>query len=149
MNKDLYDAVFGWGDMKIDPFAETEADFDSLISDMRLGGYEITALNVAEFIILKECDELNMIKQSIIEEAKDLNGRNEYCLENYGISFKDLYALEPKTDIEWDIKSGHVLIFLSGEAQYKEDAYMKIFGVPLQNFCRKTGFNYVKLGETM
>ena len=101
MNKELYDAVFGYGDSKIDPFATTEADFDAIVKD------------------------------------------------NYGISFKELFALEPKTDIEWDIKSGSVIIFLSGEAQFKEDAYMKVFGNALQEFCKKTGFTYVKLGETM
>ena len=116
---------------------------------MRLGGYEITALNVVEFILLTECDELSNIKAAIIDEAKDLPNREDYCKENYGISFKELFALEPKTDIEWDIKSGSVIIFLSGEAQFKEDAYMKVFGNALQEFCKKTGFTYVKLGETM
>ena len=149
MNKELYDAVFGYGDSKIDPFATTEADFDAIIKDMRLGGYEITALNVVEFILLNECDTLNSIKSAIIDECKDLQNREDYCRQNYGISFKELFALEPKTDIEWDIKSGSVIIFLSGEIQFKEDAYMKVFGTALQDFCKKTGFTYVKLGETM
>jgi|GEM_PF-2542986 len=149
MNKDLYEAVFCVGDGKIDPFASTTANFDQIIKDMRLGGYEITALNVAEFILLEQCDHLNMIKAAIVDEAKDLPNRDDYCRENYGISFKDLYALEPKTDIEWDIKSGSVILFLSAEAQYKEEAYMKIFAQSLQDFCMRTGFTYVKLGETM
>ena len=69
MNKELYDAVFGYGDSKIDPFATTEADFDAIVKDMRLGGYEITALNVVEFILLTECDELSNIKAAIIDEG--------------------------------------------------------------------------------
>ena len=93
MNKELYDAVFGYGDSKIDPFATTEADFDAIVKDMRLGGYEITALNVVEFILLTECDELSNIKAAIIDEAKDLPNREDYCKENYGISFKELFAL--------------------------------------------------------
>lgn len=149
MNKKLYDAVFGCGESKIDPFASTDADFDQIITDMRLGGYEITALGVVEFILLQECDVLNQMKGAIVDETKDLANKDEYCRENYGITFKDLYALEPKTDIEWDIKSGSVILFLSVEAQYKENAYMKIFSVPLQDFCKKTGFAYVKLGEVM
>ena len=84
-----------------------------------------------------------------MEESSNADNRDSFCLEKYGVSFKDIDALEPTTDIEWDLKSGQVLLFLGHEVQYKEDAYMKLFGDTLQKFCQDTGFIYTKLGEAL
>ncbi|WP_026495267.1 MULTISPECIES: hypothetical protein [unclassified Butyrivibrio] len=149
MNQSLYNAVFCVGEQKIDPFAAAKIDFERVIGDMRLGGYEITSLNVAEFIVLHWLDDMRKKKNDIIDATSGVDNRDAYCLEKFGISFKDIDALEPTTDIEWDLKSGQVLLFLGSEVQYKEDAYMKMFGEDLQKFCQDTGFIYTKLGEAI
>ncbi len=149
MNQSLYNAVFCVGEQKIDPFAAAKVDFDKIIGDMRLGGYEITSLNVAEFIVLHQLDDMRKYKNSILDEAENAENRDSYCLEKYGLSFKDIYALDPTTDIEWDLKSGQVLLFLGHDVQYMEDAYMKVFGEVLRKFCSDTGFMFTKLGETV
>ncbi|SEL18504.1 MULTISPECIES: hypothetical protein [unclassified Butyrivibrio] len=151
MNQSLYDAVFcvDVGGQKIDPFAAATIDFGKVISDMKLGGYEITSLHVAEFMVLHFLDDLRKIKNQIITETMDLPNKEEVCRENYGMSFKDIHALEPTKDIEFDLKSGQVLLFLSNDAQYMEDAYMKLFGQQLNEFCQNTGFIYTKLGEAL
>ncbi len=149
MNQSLYNAVFCVGEQKIDPFAAAKIDFGKIIEDMRLGGYEITSLNVAEFIVIHQLDELKRYKNSILEESADTDNRDSYCLERYGLSYKDIAALDPTTDIEWDLKSGQVLLFLGHDVQYMEDAYMKIFGEALQKFCQDTGFMFTRLGETL
>ena len=149
MNQSLYNAVFCVGEQRIDPFAAAKIDFDKVIGDMRLGGYEISSLNVAEFIVLHQLDEMRKYKNAIMDESANTDNKNSYCLEKYGLSYKDIDALEPTTDIEWDIKSGQVILFLGHEVQYKEDAYMKLFGSNLQKFCQDTGFMYTKLGETI
>ena len=46
MNEALYDAVFSYGEGKVDPFALCYVDFDRIISDMRLVGYEINSFNI-------------------------------------------------------------------------------------------------------
>ncbi len=149
MNQALYNAVFCVGEQKVDPFAAAKVDFDKIIGDMRLGGYEITSLNVAEFIVLHQLDDMRRFKNAIMEESSNADNRDSFCLEKYGVSFKDIDALEPTTDIEWDLKSGQVLLFLGHEVQYKEDAYMKLYGDALQKFCQDTGFIYTKLGEAL
>ena len=149
MNQSLYNAVFCVGEQKIDPFAAATIDFTKIIEDMRLGGYEITSLNVAEFIVIHQLDELKRYKNSILDEAADTDNRDAYCLDKYGMSYKDISALDPVSDIEWDLKSGQVLLFLGHDIQYMEDAYMKIFGDKLQKFCQETGFMYTRLGETL
>ena len=149
MNQSLYNAVFCVGEQRIDPFAAAKIDFEKVIGDMRLGGYEISSLNVAEFIVLHQLDEMRKYKNAIMDESANTDNKNSYCLEKYGLSYKDIDALEPTTDIEWDLKSGQVILFLGHEVQYKEDAYMKLFGSNLQKFCQDTGFMYTKLGETI
>ncbi len=149
MNQGLYNAVFCVGEQRIDPFAAANVDFDKIIGDMRLGGYEITSLNVAEFIVLHQLDDMRKFKNAIMDESAGSDNRDYFCLEKYGLSFKDIDALEPTTDIEWDLKSGQVLLFLGHDVQYKEDAYMKLYGDTLQKFCQDTGFLYTKLGEAI
>ena len=149
MNQSLYNAVFCVGEQRIDPFAAAKIDFEKVIGDMRLGGYEISSLNVAEFIVLHQLDDMRKYKNAIMDESANTDNKNSYCLEKYGLSYKDIDALEPTTDIEWDLKSGQVILFLGHEVQYKEDAYMKLFGSNLQKFCQDTGFMYTKLGETI
>ncbi|WP_408070600.1 hypothetical protein [Butyrivibrio sp. JL13D10] len=151
MNQSLYDAVFcvDVGGQKIDPFGAATIDFTKVIADMKLGGYEITSLHVAEFIVLHFLDDLRRAKNKIITETMDMDNREDYCRQNYGMSFKDIHALEPTKDFEFDLKSGQVLLFLSHDAQYMEDAYMKIFGQHLNRFCQETGFLYTKLGEAI
>ena len=58
MNEALYDAVFSYGENKIDPFAQCCVDFDRIISDMRLVGYEINSLNIVQQIMLEQLDKL-------------------------------------------------------------------------------------------
>ena len=145
MNEALYNAVFCYGENKIDPFAKTTADFDTIISDMRLVGYEITAFNIAHQIVLQQLDELLKIKSKAIEETMDLENRDDYCREKYGLSFKDIDALDPTNDIEWDIKSGQVIFYLTHEAKHKEEAYFIFFKDSFDRFTQRTGFNYMSL----
>lgn len=143
MNEALYDAVFGCGERKVDPFANTKVDFDRIISDMRLVGYEITSLNIVHQIMLEHLDQLNKFKSNIIESTMDMDNRDEYCKEKFGLTFKDIDALDPQHDIEWDIKSGHVIFFLSPDALYKEEAYFILFKNAFETFTEKTGFGYM------
>ncbi|MCR5100793.1 MAG: hypothetical protein K6B41_05475 [Butyrivibrio sp.] len=142
MNQNLYDAVFGCGANKVDPFDQTNVEFDKIIADMRAVGYEITSLNIAEYIVIQELDLLNKKKNQIIESAQDLDERDEFCRSEYGSSFKDIVALDPKTDFEWDLKSGKVHIYLVADAAYKADVYVKVFKWALDDFNKKTGFDY-------
>ncbi|MBE5823738.1 MAG: hypothetical protein E7308_06675 [Butyrivibrio sp.] len=143
MNEALYDAVFSYGEKKIDPFAQCCVDFDRIISDMRLVGYEINSLNIVQQIMLEQLDALLKIKGQIIESTMDLENRDEFCRGKYGLSFKDIDALDPTHDIEWDIKSGQVIFFLSHEAKHKEEAYFILFKKSFDAFTSKTGFNYI------
>jgi hypothetical protein len=145
MNEGLYNAVFCYGENQIDPFESTAVDFDRIISDMRLVGYEINSLNIVHQIMLEQLDSLLKTKGKIIELAMDLNNKDEFCKSKYGLSFKDISALDPQHDIEWDIKSGKVIFFLSHEAMHKEEAYMTLFKKSLDAFSIRTGFKYVKL----
>lgn len=149
MNQSLYDAVFGCGEHKVDPFMAAKIDFAPIISDMRLCGYEITSLNVAEYIVLQQFDAMAKFKHQIISFAAEMDNRDSFCKEKYGVSFKDIDALDPKTDMEWDLKSGQVILFLSHESQYKEDAYMALFGDALHKFSEDTGFMYTRFGESI
>ena len=145
MNEGLYNAVFCYGENQIDPCEYTAVDFDRIITDMRLVGYEINSLNIVHQIMLDQLDNLLKTKAKIIELAMDLDNRDEFCKSKYGLTFKDISALDPQHDIEWDIKSGQVIFFLSLEAMHKEDAYMTLFKKSFDAFCSKTGFKYVKL----
>lgn len=145
MNEGLYNAVFCYGENQIDPFEYTAVDFDRIITDMRLVGYEINSLNIVHQIMLDQLDNLLKTKAKIIELAMDLDNKDEFCKSKYGLTFKDISALDPQHDIEWDIKSGQVIFFLSLEAMHKEDAYMTLFKKSFDAFCSKTGFKYVKL----
>ena len=151
MNQSLYDAVFcvDVGGQKIDPFAAATIDFERVIGDMKLGGYEISSLTVAEFIVLHQLDEMRKFKNQIIHDSHEIENRDDVCREKYGLSFKDIDALDPTTDFEFDLKSGQVILFLAHDAQFKEDAYMKLYGQALQKFCTETGFLYTKLGEAI
>ncbi len=143
MNEALYDSVFSYGEGKIDPFAQTYADFDRIISDMRLVGYEINSFNIAHQIMLEQLDTLLKIKHNIIEQTMDLPNRDQFCREKYGLSFKDIDALDPGNDIEWDIKSGQVIFYLTHDAKHKEEAYLILFKKSFDQFINKTGFKYV------
>ena len=143
MNEALYEAVFCYGEKKIDPFANTKVDFDRIIGDMKLVGYELTPLNIVHQIMLEQLDNLLRIKAQIIEATMDMDNRDEYCREKYGLSFKDIDALDPQHDIEWDIKSGQVIFFLSHDAFYKEEAYFILFKKAFDTFTEKTGFSYM------
>ena len=145
MNEALYDAVFSYGENKIDPFAQCCVDFDRIISDMRLVGYEINSLNIVQQIMLEQLDTLLKFKGKIIEQAMDLDNRDDFCREKYGLSFKDIDALDPQHDIEWDIKSGKVIFFLGQDALHKQDAYNILFKKSLDAFMTKTGFTYTTL----
>ena len=145
MNEALYDAVFSYGEKKVDPFAATNADFKRIIDDMRLVGYEITSFNVAHQIILEMLDDLIRTKGRIIEQTMDLDNRDQYCKDNYGLTFKDIDALDPSNDLEWDIKSGQVIYYLTHDAKHKEEAYFILFKKNFDAFTGKTGFNYVSL----
>ena len=145
MNEGLYNAVFCYGENQIDPFEQCCVDFDRIISDMRLVGYEITSLNVVHQIMLEQLDTLSKSKAKIIEATMDMENRDAYCKEKYGISFKDIDALDPQHDIEWDIKSGKVIYFLGHEAMHKEAAYATLFQKSLEAFSSKTGFTYTNL----
>ena len=143
MNEALYNAVFCYGEKKVDPFAKTTADFDSIISDMRLVGYEINAFNIVNQIMLHQLDELLRIKGKIIESALEIDNRDAFCREKYGLSFKDIDALDPSHDLEWDIKSGQVIFYLTHEAKHKEEAYFILFKESFDQFVGNTGFNYL------
>ena len=143
MNEALYDAVFGYGEKKVDPFAKAQVDFDRIISDMRLVGYEISSLNIVQQIMLEQLDHLLKIKAGIIEATMDLENKDDFCREKYGLSFKDIDALDPQHDIEWDIKSGQVIFFLAHDALYKEEAYFILFKKAFDMFTEKTGFTYM------
>ncbi len=143
MNEALYDAVFSYGEGKVDPFSQTYADFDRIISDMRLVGYEINSFNIAHQIMLEQLDSLLKTKGQIIEEAMDLENRDQFCRDKYGLSFKDIDALDPSHDIEWDIKSGRVIFYLTHEAKYKEEAYFILFKKSFDKFVNMTGFTYL------
>ncbi|MBE5828028.1 MAG: hypothetical protein J6I68_07430 [Butyrivibrio sp.] len=143
MNEALYDAVFSYGENKIDPFAQCCVDFDRIISDMRLVGYEINSLNIVQQIMLEQLDTLLKFKGKIIEQAMDLDNRDDFCREKYGLSFKDIDALDPIHDIEYDIKSGQVIYYLTHEAKHKEEAYFILFKKSFDAFTSKTGFNYI------
>ncbi len=143
MNEALYDAVFSYGEGKVDPFAQTYADFDRIISDMRLVGYEINSFNIAHQIMLEQLDSLLKIKGLIIEEAMDLENRDQFCRDKYGLSFKDIDALDPSNDIEWDIKSGRVIFYLTPDAKHKEEAYLILFKKSFDKFVNMTGFSYL------
>ncbi|MBQ3795525.1 MAG: hypothetical protein II842_04460 [Butyrivibrio sp.] len=145
MNEGLYNAVFCYGENQIDPFEQTCVDFDRIIADMRLVGYEINSLNVVQQIMLEQLDILLKTKSRIMEETMDLDNRDAFCREKYGLSFKDIDALDPRHDIEWDIKSGKVIYFLSHEAMHKKDAYDILFKKSFDAFTAKTGFTYTSL----
>ncbi len=145
MNEALYEAVFCYTESKVDPFARTYVDFDRIISDMRLVGYEINSFNIAHQIMLEQLDALLKQKGQVIEETMDLENRDQYCREKYGLSFKDIDALDPTNDIEWDIKSGRVIFYLTHDAMHKEEAYFIFFKKSFDQFVNKTGFSYVSL----
>ena len=145
MNEALYDAVFCYGENKVDPFAQTYADFDRIISDMRLVGYEINSFNIVHQIMLEQLDALLKYKSQVIEETMDLDNKDQYCRDKYGLSFKDIDALDPANDIEWDIKSGKVIFYLTHDAMHKEEAYFIFFKKIFDQFINKTGFSYITL----
>ncbi len=145
MNEGLYNAVFCYGENQIDPFEQSAVDFDRIISDMRLVGYEINSLNVVHQIMLEQIDVLLKAKSKIIEQTMDMDNKDAFCREKYGVSFKDIDALDPQHDLEWDIKSGKVIYFLSHEAMHKESAYMTLFKKSFDAFTSKTGFTYTSL----
>ena len=62
MNEALYDAVFCYGEKKVDPFAKCYVDFDRIISDMTLVGYELNSFNIVHQIMLEHLDQLNKFK---------------------------------------------------------------------------------------
>ena len=145
MNEALYDAVFCYGENKVDPFAKCYVDFDRIISDMKLVGYELNSFNIVHQIMLEQLDDLIRTKGKAIEESMDLDNRDDYCREKFGLSFKDIDALDPTNDIEWDIKSGQVIFYLKPEAKHKEEAYFIFFKKNLDQFMNRTGFNYMSL----
>ncbi len=143
MNEALYDAVFSYGEGRVDPFAQTYVDFDRIISDMKLVGYEINSFNIAHQIMLEQLDNLLKVKHNIIEQAMDLPNRDQFCRDKYGLSFKDIDALDPSNDIEWDIKSGQVIFYLVHDAKHKEEAYFIFFKKYFDQFVNRTGFKYI------
>ena len=145
MNEALYDAVFCYGENKVDPFAKCYVDFDRIISDMKLVGYELNSFNIVHQIMLEQLDDLIRTKGKAIEESMDLDNRDGYCREKFGLSFKDIDALDPTNDIEWDIKSGQVIFYLKPETKHKEEAYFIFFKKNLDQFMNRTGFNYLSL----
>ena len=84
MNEALYNAVFCYGENKIDPFAKCDVDFDRIISDMKLVGYELSSFNIVHQIMLEQLDELIRTKGKVIEEYKlvnyDILGGKQYWL---------------------------------------------------------------------
>ena len=93
MNEGLYNAVFCYGENQIDPFEQTAVDFDRIISDMRLVAYEITSFNVVNQIMLEQMDILLKTKGKIVEQTMDMENRDAYCREKYGVSFKDIWTV--------------------------------------------------------
>ena len=145
MNEGLYNAVFCYGENKVDPFELTCVDFDRIISDMRLVGYEITSFNVVQQIMLEQIDVLIKAKAKIMEATMDMDNRDAFCRGKYGISFKDIDALDPQHDLEWDIKSGKVIFYLNHDAMHKQAAYDILFKKSIDAFVSKTGFSYTRL----
>ena len=145
MNEALYNAVFCFGEDKVDPFAACCVDFDRIISDMKLVGYELTSFNIAHQIFLEKIDELIKAKNKIIEETMDLPNKDEFCREKYGLSFKDIDALDPRNDFEFDIKSGQVIYYLNHDATHKQGEYNILFKNALDTFTEETGFKFVSL----
>ena len=145
MNEGLYQAVFCYGEQKVDPFAATCVDFDRIIGDMKLVGYELTSFNIAHQIMLEQIDSMIKTKGKIVEATMDMANRDEYCREKYGLSFKDIDALDPRNDVECDIKSGQVIYYLVHEAKHKEAAYNVLFKKSFDTFTENTGFTYVSL----
>lgn len=145
MNEGLYNAVFCYGENKVDPFEATCVDFDRIVSDMRLVGYEITSLNIVQQIMLEQMDELLKVKNRIIEETMDMENKDDFCREKYGVSFKDIDALDPRIDFEWDIKSGKVIFYLCHDSTLKAQAYATLFKSNLDTFVADTGFSYITL----
>lgn len=145
MNEGLYEAVFCYGEKKVDPFAQTCVDFDRIIGDMKLVGYELTPFNIAHQIFLELVDSMIKTKYKIIEETMDLENKDELCREKYGLSFKDIDALDPRNDLECDIKSGQVIFYLTHDAVHKQEQYFVLFKKSFDLFSQKTGFNYVSL----
>ena len=143
MNEGLYEAVFCYGEKKVDPFAQTCVDFDRIIGDMRLVGYELTSFNIAHQIFLEQVDSMIKAKGKIIEETMDLDNKDELCREKYGLSFKDIDALDPRNDLECDIKSGKVIYYLTHDAKHKEEQYFILFKKSFDLFTQKTGFEYM------
>lgn len=143
MNEGLYNAVFGYGENKVDPFEQTCVDFDRIITDMRLVGYEVNSLNIVHQIMLEQLDSMLKTKGKIIEATMDMENKDDYCREKFGLSFKDIDALDPQNDIEWDIKSGKVIFFLAGDAVHKEEAYFTLYKKSFDAFTSKTGFQYM------
>ena len=76
MNEALYDAVFCYGENKVDPFAKCYVDFDRIISDMKLVGYELNSFNIVHQIMLEQLDDLIRTKGKAIEESMDLDNRD-------------------------------------------------------------------------
>ncbi len=145
MNEALYNAVFCYGEDKVDPFAACCVDFDRIIGDMKLVGYELTPFNIAHHIFLEKVDELIKAKNKIIAEAMDLPNKDDYCREKYGISFKDIDALDPRNDLEFDIKSGQVIFYLTNDAIHMQQEYNLVFKKELDQFVEETGFKFVSL----
>lgn len=143
MNEGLYNAVFCYGENQVDPFLNTAVDFDRIISDMRLVGYELSSFNIAHQIVLEFVDDLIKTKGRIIEETMDMDNKDDFCRQKYGLSFKDIDALDPRHDIECDIKSGNVIFYLTPEAMHKEAEYFTLFKKFFDAFTAKTGFNYM------
>ena len=145
MNEGLYNAVFCYGENQIDPFEYTAVDFDRIISDMRLVGYEINSLNIVHQIMLDQLDNLLKTKAKIIELTMDMDNRDEFCKSKYGLTFKDISALDPQHDIEWDIKSGQVIFYLTNDALHMQQEYNLVFKKELDQFVEETGFKFVSL----
>mgnify|MGYP007069909393 CR=1 FL=1 len=146
MNEGLYNAVFCYGENhQVDPFEQTAVDFERIIGDMRLVGYEITSWNIVQQIMLEQLDSMLKTKGKIIELAMDLENKDDFCRQKYGVSFKDIDALDPQHDIEWDIKSGKVIFYLAHEAVHKESVYLTMFKKSFDAFTAKTGFQYLRI----
>lgn len=145
MNEALYKAVFCYGEQKVDPFENCKVDFERIISDMKLVGYELNTFNIVQQIMLEQLDVLLKYKNQIIELAMDLENKDDFCREKYGVSFKDIVALDPQHDMEWDIKSGRVIFYLNHEGMHKEEQYAILFKKALEQFVEKTGFEYTSM----
>ena len=71
MNEGLYNAVFCYGENQIDPFEMCCVDFDQ--------------------IMLEQLDVLLKAKAKIIEATMDMDNRDEYCREKYGLPEKEAW----------------------------------------------------------